>query len=133
MWDVTLLWLWVVFRFPRVQCFFDSISRMQLLVDSSSVETYKVLQDEVAQLRVLAENGEIWMQLAKYKDSQDLKTTQELLNHITSLCYRCVGPRPFHASLLFDVLFTRSAVLRGNLVIRMCACSLCSLLLSECA
>lgn len=61
---------------------------MQLLVDSSSVETYKVLQDEVAQLRVLAENGEIWMQLAKVKDSQDMKTTQTLLNHITALCYR---------------------------------------------
>ncbi len=76
--------------FSQRKCFFDSISRMQLLVDSSSVETYKVLQDEVAQLRVLAENGEIWMQLAKLSDALDMRTTQELLNHIISLCYRCV-------------------------------------------
>ena len=63
---------------------------MQLLVDAGSVETYKILQEEVAQLRVLAENGEIWMQLAKYSDAEDMKETENILRHITSLCYRFV-------------------------------------------
>jgi hypothetical protein len=61
---------------------------MQLLVDAASVDTYKVLQDEVAQLRVLAENGEIWMQRAKSSDLQDMEHTEAILRHITSLCYR---------------------------------------------
>ncbi len=136
--DTTLFFL--PSRSP-VQCFFDSISRMQLLVDSSSVETYKVLQDEVAQLRVLAENGEIWMQLAKFKDSQDLKTTQQLLNHITALCYRSLfspplqcphpfsrlhSPRSRHALARMEVLPTPQEGCSSALVVpRFFVCGMC--------
>ncbi len=75
--------------FSQRKCFLQSLQRMQLLVDATSVETYKVLQEEVGQLRVLAENAEIWMQLSRQSDSNDMRTTERILRHITSLCFRC--------------------------------------------
>eukprot|EP00753_Platysulcus_tardus_P010959 PLAT3172.1.p1 GENE.PLAT3172.1~~PLAT3172.1.p1 ORF type:complete len:3198 (-),score=1828.26 PLAT3172.1:113-9706(-) len=64
----------------------STLSRVQLLVDKETIETYRRLRSDVSVFRKLVEESELWLDLDSSEAQDKFKSVKQLLMELTVLC-----------------------------------------------